>query len=351
MPSSSRRRRAVTSRSRPSSAIASSLFNASDPAGSIASDRRKCSISWSRSKCCTVPDRSEHVFVCKSRGIGANVGAMTIEISLSGHVAVVVGGGGGGIGTAVCERLAAAGADLIAISVDPSDVADTVDRVTGAGRAVSGQVADVRDFDSLRAAIDAGRGDVGSPDLLVNVVGGVKPEYWHRLAEYPIETFDHLLTINLRYAFVSCQHVARGLIERGEPGAIVNISSVASRGQPLLAAYGAAKAGLDSLTATMAMEWGRHGIRVNTVAPGTVNTPRSGRDPDEVDPAAATIALQRRGRPDDIADVTLFLLSDLAGYVSGQTINVDGGPSRAGLDEHDLPVFVTNEAIRSRFDR
>ncbi|MEC8687715.1 MAG: SDR family oxidoreductase, partial [Actinomycetota bacterium] len=188
-------------------------------------------------------------------------------------------------------------------------------------------------------------------DLVVNVVGGVTVPYWHRLHDYPIESFDHLLTTNLRYAFTSCQAVAARLIADARPGAMVNISSIASKGQPLLAGYGAAKAGLDSLTRSMAMEWGRHGIRVNNVAPGTVNTPRSGRpvdDPD--DPLAKGITLGRRGTPTDIANACVYLLSDLAGYVTGQTLDVDGGPSRGALDEHDLPVFVTNPAIRARFE-
>lgn len=278
-------------------------------------------------------------------------GDMGVEISLAGRTAVVVGGGGGGIGTSVCERVAAAGAGIIAISAEREHVDDTVARVSPLGVEASAQVADVSDFDALTTAIDQGAEALGTPDLLVNVVGGVTPQYWHRLSDYPIETFDHLLTTNLRYAFVSAQHVARRLISEGRPGAFVNISSIASRGQPLLGAYGAAKAGLDSLTRTMAMEWGRHGIRVNGLAPGTINTPRSGRDPDEVDPMAASITLQRRGRPDDIADVALFLLSDLAGYVTGQTIAVDGGPSRAGIDRHDLPRAVTNPAIRARFEQ
>ncbi|MEZ5245010.1 MAG: SDR family NAD(P)-dependent oxidoreductase [Acidimicrobiales bacterium] len=276
---------------------------------------------------------------------------MSIEINFTGRVALVVGGGGGGIGTAVCQRLAAAGADVIAVSAVAEHVDATKADVEALGRRASAQVADVTDFDALRAAIDAGADEMGPPDLVVNVVGGATPDHWHRLTDFPIESFDHLMTTNLRYAFIACQHVAKGLIERGRPGAIVNISSIASRGQPLLSAYGAAKAGLDSLTRSMAMEWGRHGIRANTLAPGTINTPRSGRDPDEVDPLAASITLRRRGRPDDIADVALFLLSDLASYVSGQTIDVDGGPSRGGVDEHDLPIFVTNEAIRSRFEQ
>ena len=124
---------------------------------------------------------------------------------------------------------------------------------------------------------------------------------------------------------------------------MVNISSIASRGQPLLSAYGAAKAGLDSLTRSMAMEWGRHGIRVNNVAPGTVNTPRSGRSASNLDdPLAAAITLGRRGTPTDIADACVFLLSDLAAYITGQTLDVDGGPSRGAVDEHDLPTMVTN---------
>lgn len=276
---------------------------------------------------------------------------MSIEINLAGRVALVVGGGGGGIGTAVCRRLATAGADIIAVSAVAEHVEATRSDVESLGRRASAQVADVADFDALRAAIDAGADEVGPADLVVNVVGGATPDHWHRLTDFPIESFDHLLTTNLRYAFIACQHVAKGLIDRGEPGAIVNISSIASRGQPLLSAYGAAKAGLDSLTRSMAMEWGRHGIRANTLAPGTINTPRSGRAPDEVDPLAEHITLRRRGRPDDIADVALFLLSDLAGYVSGQTIDVDGGPSRGAVDQHDLPIFVTNEAIRRRFER
>ena len=276
---------------------------------------------------------------------------MSIEINLAGRVALVVGGGGGGIGTAVCRRLAAAGADVIAVSAVAEHVEATKSDVESLGRRASAQVADVTDFDALRAAIDAGAHKIGPADLVVNVVGGATPDHWHRLTDFPIESFDHLLTTNLRYAFIACQHVAKGLIDRGDPGAIVNISSIASRGQPLLSAYGAAKAGLDSLTRSMAMEWGRHGIRANTLAPGTINTPRSGRDPDEVDPLAEHITLRRRGRPDDIADVTLFLLSDLASYVSGQTIDVDGGPSRGAVDQHDLPIFVTNEAIRRRFER
>ncbi len=276
---------------------------------------------------------------------------MSIEISFANQTALVVGGGGGGIGSAVCDRLADAGANIVAISAVAADVEATVADVRNRGRQASGHVVDVADLEWLRSTIEAA--DDASPiDLVVNVVGGVTVEHWHRLEDYPVDSFDHLLTTNLRYALVVGQTVAGRLIERGEPGSMVNISSIASKGQPLLAGYGAAKAGLDSLTRTMAMEWGRHGIRVNNVAPGTVNTPRSGRpvdDPD--DPLAEAITLGRRGRPIDIANACVFLLSNLASYITGQTLDVDGGPSRAALDARDLPVFVTNPAIRARFER
>lgn len=275
---------------------------------------------------------------------------MTVTLSLSGRIVLVVGAGGGGIGSSVCHRLAEAGADMVAVGNDPQHLETVAAEVTDRGQRAHTEVVDVSDAEALRAAIDAGALALGMIDGVVNVVGGATPQYWHRLEEYPMESLDHLLTVNLRYALVSCQQVAKGLIEAGRPGSMVNISSIASKGQPLLSGYGAAKAGLDSLGRAMASEWGRHGIRVNGVAPGTINTPRSGRKPGDIDEAAKAIALGRRGTPDDIADAVLFLLSDMASYISGQTIDVDGGPSRAGLAPSGLPVFVTNPAIRERFE-
>lgn len=276
---------------------------------------------------------------------------MSVPISLTDRVVLVVGGGGGGIGTAVCDRAAEADADVIVLTNRADHGDDVVARIEERGRRAHCEVVDVTDLDAIGPAVDAGAAALGAVTDVVNVVGGAPPDHWHRLLYYPVESLDHLLTTNLRYALVSCQHVARSLVERREPGAMVNISSIASRGQPLLAGYGAAKAGLESLTRTMAAEWGRHGIRVNAVAPSTVNTPRAGRT-DVVDEASRSIPAGRRGLPDDIAMMTLFLLSEHASYVSGQTIVVDGGATaRPGdLDEHDLPRAVTNPAIRARFE-
>ena len=226
--------------------------------------------------------------------------------------------------------------------------ADTAGRVGALGRRSATVVADVTDEVALVAAIAAVAADLGPVRHVVNVVGGTLVDDWHRTAEYDMDAFDRVIARNLRYAVISCREVARGLIERGTPGAFVNISSVAARGVPLLAAYGAAKAGLESFSRTMALEWAAKGIRVNLVAPGTVRTPRAGQS--EMPEAARAIPLGRRGDPEDIAHAALFLLSDLSSYITGQTVTVDGGSSIGGPGGDQLPVFVTNPAVRARFD-
>jgi 3-oxoacyl-[acyl-carrier protein] reductase len=191
--------------------------------------------------------------------------------------------------------------------------------------------------------------ELGPIRHLVNVVGGALPDDWHRAVDYDMAAFDRLVARNFRYAVVSCREVARGLITASLHGSIVNVSSAAARGTPLLAAYGASKAGLESFSRTMALEWAGRGIRVNLVAPGTVRTPRAGQN-ELADLAAKTIPLQRRGDPIDIANAALFLLSDLAGYITGQTLAVDGGSTLGGPGGDEVPAFVTNPAIRARFE-
>ena len=276
---------------------------------------------------------------------------MSLAVDLGGRPALVVGGGGGGIGTAVAVALAEAGADVGTVTMVPEHAADTVARVEALGRRATSVVADVTDEAALVAAVAQVAEDLGGPlRHLVNVVGGALPDDWWRAADYDMAAFDRVVGRNLRYAVVSCREVARGLIGSSTPGAMVNISSVAARGTPLLAAYGAAKAGLESFSRTMALEWAQYGIRVNLVAAGTIKTPRAGQS-DLADSAAKSIPLGRRGDPEDIARAAAFLLSDLAGYVTGQTLTVDGGMSIGGGPGGDrLPEFVTNPAVRARFE-
>jgi NAD(P)-dependent dehydrogenase (short-subunit alcohol dehydrogenase family) len=273
---------------------------------------------------------------------------MSTNLDLSGRVCLVVGGGGGGIGTAMAVTMAEAGADVGVITYVAEHAADSADKIRACGRRAATAVADVTDEPALVAAIASIAGELGPIRHLVNVVGGSLVDDWHRAIDYDMDAFDRLLARNLRYAVVSCREVARGLADAELPGSIVNVSSIAAKGTPLLAAYGAAKAGLESFSRTMALEWGHRGIRVNLVAPGTIKTPRSGQT-DMADSAAAQIPLGRRGEPADIANAALFLLSDLAGYITGQTVAVDGGSGMGNQGGEQLPTFVSNPAVRARF--
>ena len=270
-----------------------------------------------------------------------------IGIDLSGRVAVVVGGGGGGIGTAMVETLASCGCDVAAVTIDADHAADSAARVEALGRRAAVRVADVLDTDALTAALDSIADELGVATHLVNVVGGALPDDWYRARELPLDVWDRVMGRNVRYAMVSCQWAAQRLIGEGRAGSVVNVSSVATRAVPLLAAYGASKAALEAMGRTMAAEWGPSGIRVNAVAAGTVKTPRAGTD--DLDEAAKRIPTQRRGTPTDIANAAAFLLSDLADNITGQTLVVDGGGSLGAAGE-ELPVFVTNPKIRERFE-
>jgi NAD(P)-dependent dehydrogenase (short-subunit alcohol dehydrogenase family) len=230
----------------------------------------------------------------------------------------------------------------------PEHAAASVAHIESLGRRAASEVLDVTDEAALVAAIAALAADLGGFHHLVNVVGGSLADDWHRTAEYDMAAFDRIVARNLRYAVVSCREVAQGLLARGEPGSMVNLSSAAARGTPLLAAYGASKAALESFGRTMALEWAPHGIRVNAVAPGTIKTPRAGTT-DMADAAASEIPLGRRGDPADIAHAALFLLSDLAAYITGITLAVDGGTTIGGKGGDALPTFVTNPAVRARF--
>jgi NAD(P)-dependent dehydrogenase (short-subunit alcohol dehydrogenase family) len=248
---------------------------------------------------------------------------MDLSIDLGGHACLVVGGAGGGIGTAVAEAAAIAGARVAVVTNLAAHAEEAVARLEELGRPGIAEVADVTDETALVDAI-ARIADVAGPIRhLVNVVGGNTDDDYHRAAEYDMAAFDRVVARNLRYAVVASREVARPLLDADLAGSIVNISSGAARGTPLLGAYAAAKAGLEAFSRTMALEWGPGGIRVNVVSLGSVRTPRTGHD-DRAE-AAAAIPLRRRGDPDEVAAAVLFLLSDLSGYTTGHTLVVDGG--------------------------
>lgn len=239
---------------------------------------------------------------------------------LTGKIAVVVGASRG-IGRACALALAERGADVRPSGRDAASSQAVVDAIAQRGGTAAPLVCDVQDVEGTRAAL-AG---VGAIDVLV-ANAGVNP-YFARPETLEPEQWDTVVDVNLRGAFFAVQAAGRAMLERG--GSIVAISSAsvlvgAARGLP----YTASKGGLDAMVRSLALDWAPHGVRVNSVAPGYVETDLTAglRDNDQLaDGLLAKVPLGRFGRAEEIAAVVCFLASDAAGYVTGQTVFVDGG--------------------------
>jgi NAD(P)-dependent dehydrogenase (short-subunit alcohol dehydrogenase family) len=230
---------------------------------------------------------------------------------------VLVTGAGKGIGRAAALLLAARGAGLAAISRDPADLR-TLEAATGCvTRAV-----DLADAEATRATVRA----LLPIDLLVNCAGIVTLESF--LDTSP-ESFDRTMAVNVRAPLIVAQEVARDLIARGRPGAVVNVSSLAAAvGTPDHTAYCASKAALDAMTRVMARELGPKGIRTNSVNPVVTLTPMAEKawsDPAKAAPMLARIPLGRFAEAGDVAAAIAFLLSDEASMINGICLTVDGG--------------------------
>jgi NAD(P)-dependent dehydrogenase (short-subunit alcohol dehydrogenase family) len=254
------------------------------------------------------------------------VASSTADEVRTGHRVAVVTGAAGGIGTAVAIALAADGFAIVAADLDGAGAEATARRIeTGGGQAVGLQV-DV----AQRASVDA----LGSAifqhfdriDALVNNAGIIDYAPVLTLTE---ASWDRVLAVNLKGAFLMAQLAAAAMVERGNAGVIVNVTSISAElPEPDCIHYGVSKAGLAYLTRTLALDLAAHGIRVAAVAPGTIQTPMNEallRGSGVVERRLATIPMRRLGAPADIASAVSFLVSDAASYVTGSTLYVEGG--------------------------
>jgi NAD(P)-dependent dehydrogenase (short-subunit alcohol dehydrogenase family) len=244
-----------------------------------------------------------------------------------GKVALVTGGAGG-IGAAACELFAARGARVVVADRDVEGAAATVASITAAGGVAIAQAVDVSDVESVGALVDATVAAYGRLDCAFNNAG-ISPGVT-AFTDVSVDDWARVIAINLSGVFWCMQAELRVLVEQGEGGVIVNTSSgagvVAAPGQP---AYTAAKHGILGLTKGAAQEYARAGIRVNAILPGTTDTPMLRKfiaeNPEMEKPMRRTTATGQFGTPEKVAQAAVWLCSDTASFVSGESMLVDGG--------------------------
>ena len=272
-------------------------------------------------------------------------------IDLSGRIVIVAGAAGGGIGTTTTALLARAGAQVLAVSRSQENLQRHIEPLAAEGLSVVPFAADVSTDEGIAATMAKAKTLAGKLYGLVNVAGGAAPPTWMRATRLSRADWRELFSQNLETMFFMSQAVAAELREQGLPGSIVSISSISGMNTaPYHVGYGTAKAGVVAATRTMAVELALDNIRINAIAPGPTATPASRTyidDDDERDQQA--IAMGRRGLPEEQAGAILFLLSDLAGYITGQTILVDGGLNLkwSHLLADNTSLFLKDEGFRN----
>ncbi|MCG5460552.1 SDR family oxidoreductase [Micromonospora sp. MED01] len=249
---------------------------------------------------------------------------MTALFDLSGQTAVVTGARRG-IGLAMAEALALAGADIVGVSAQLEAEGSEVERrVRATGRRFTALRADLGD----RAAVHRLASDItalGPVDILVNNGGTIART---PAAEHPDEMWDHVIEVNLSSQFILSREIGRTMVERGRGKIIFTASLLSFQGGITVPGYAASKSGVAGLTKALANEWAARGVNVNAIAPGyigTDNTQALRDDPDRNEAILGRIPAGRWGRADDLGGATVFLASTASDYVNGVVLPVDGG--------------------------
>lgn len=248
---------------------------------------------------------------------------------LENRVAVVTGASSG-IGEAIALAFAGEGA---AITVDyvgrPGAARSVVGRIEEAGGRGLAVEADVSKPEDVKRLIRRTVEEFGRLDIMVNNAG---VERKMPFLETPFEVWSEMIAVNLTGPWLGCQEAARQMAEQGEGGRIINISSVhEDLPMPTNSPYCAAKGGVRMMMRTIALELAPHGITVNNIAPGAIETPMDApleEHPDQMRELLSEIPLGRMGKPEEVAELALYLASDAASYITGSTLFIDGGMIR-----------------------
>jgi len=246
------------------------------------------------------------------------------RFSLIDKVAIVTGSGMG-IGRGIALGFADMGADIVIAERDAESAEATAAEIRSRGRKSIVVLSDVREQEQVDEIVKKTLDEFGHIDILVNNAGGM---FISEVASISEKGWDAIIRANLKTTFLCSKAVSAVMMEKKTKGSIINISSVdALSGAPGTAAYGAAKAGIISFTQSLAMELAPHRIRVNAIAPGIIDTPGTSQwvTPEIEQEIIEYVPLGRRGKPEDIEGAAIYLASDYADYVTGQTIVVDGG--------------------------
>ncbi len=249
--------------------------------------------------------------------------------ALTGRVAVIWGGGGA-IGSAMAGTLAAAGARVAVIGQSADGVDAAAARLRESGADCLALTGDATNLDECRRLVDQVVERHGRLDICLNAIGGGAGKVLHPAEDYPVDAWDWIMGLNLLSTLHGTQAAAKAMIEAGNGGRVLSISSV--RGQLGIdagySAYVAAKGAVNALTRQWATEWARHRITVNAIAPTFVDTPQVAMlldDPEFKRKLVDRVPLRRVGSTDDLAGAVLFFCSEASSFVTGQVLTIDGG--------------------------
>jgi 3-oxoacyl-[acyl-carrier protein] reductase len=242
----------------------------------------------------------------------------------------VVTGAARGIGAAIAKQLADDGFAVAVLDLDESSCKDTVEAITTAGGTALAVGADVAEEASVAAAMERIAAELGGPTVLVNNAGITRDNL---LFKMDVADWDAVLNVHLRGAFLMSRAVQKHMVDASF-GRIVNLSSTSALGNRGQVNYSAAKAGMQGFTKTLAIELGKFGVTANAIAPGFIETEMTAATAERLGVgfedfkrmAASQIPVNRVGQPEDIANLVSFLVSEGAGFISGQVIYAAGGP-------------------------